>query len=122
MLSCICLEAVAQVSNELCKEFKAYVERQGNRPLCKGLLPDPEFKDFDLPKLQPAPKGLGERLWIQAVAVSKWVPEPLDVRKMQSELDNINEVSDVVSFSTGRYDVDNDGEIDNYLVTYFPHH
>ena len=52
---------------ELCKEFKAYLERHPEKALFCELIPDPLFKNFRLPDLKPAPRGLGERVFFRLV-------------------------------------------------------
>ena len=42
---------------QLCKDFKAYLERNKDEPLQCALMEDAQFKDFRLPTLEPAPKA-----------------------------------------------------------------
>lgn len=50
---------------EICTDFKQYLEKHANNALYCGLVEDVDFPDIKLPKLTPAPEGLGTRLFVQ---------------------------------------------------------
>ncbi len=106
---------------ELCKEFKAYLERHADKQLYCELVPDPEFKEFKLPKLEPAPKGLGERIFIQSIAVqpkSARLSDPHDIDDYQKAVDELKFRHEYgYEYQIGKMDVNHDGNQESVIFS-----
>ncbi len=97
---------------QLCKDFKAYLERNVDKPLQCGLVADEQFKDFRLPKLQPAPEGLGLRINVQARMVMS--------DSYQKHLDEAIRLEKGKRYRITRLDFNNDGNTESVLVEDYP--
>ncbi|BAJ03348.1 hypothetical protein [Shewanella violacea] len=97
---------------QLCKDFKAYLERNKDIPLKCGLVIDKKFKNFDLPKLQPAPDGLGLRINVQARMVMS--------DSYQNHLDEAIRLEKGKRYRITRLDFNNDGNTESVLVEDYP--
>jgi hypothetical protein len=97
---------------QLCKDFKAYLERNVDKPLQCGLVADEQFKDFRLPKLQLAPEGLGLRINVQARVVMS--------DSYQKHLDEAIRLDKGKRYRITRLDFNNDGNTESVLVEDYP--
>ncbi|MGI1999415.1 hypothetical protein [Shewanella frigidimarina] len=97
---------------QLCKDFKAYLERNVDKPLQCGLVADEQFKDFRLPKLQLAPEGLGLRINVQARMVMS--------DSYQKHLDEAIRLDKGKRYRITRLDFNNDGNTESVLVEDYP--
>ncbi len=106
---------------ELCKEFKAYLERHPDEVLYCGLIPDADFKDFRLPELKPAPRGLGERITFQ----SRTVPDEnyrtfeveYQLERYQKSIKSLKKLIDSnTKYKIGVMDINHDGSDEPVLV------
>lgn len=97
---------------QLCKDFKAYLERNMDKPLQCGLVADKQFKDFQLPKLQPAPEGLGLRINVQSRMIMS--------DDYQKHLDEAIRLDKGKRYRITRLDFNNDGNTEAVLVEDYP--
>jgi hypothetical protein len=97
---------------QLCKDFKAYLDRNVDKPLQCGLVADEKFKGFRLPKLQPAPEGLGLRINVQARMVIS--------DSYQKHLDEAIRLEKGKRYRITRLDFNNDGNTESVLVEDYP--
>lgn len=97
---------------QLCKDFKAYLERNVGKPLQCGLVADEQFKGFRLPNLQPAPEGLGLRINVQARMVMS--------DSYQKHLDEAVRLDKGKRYRITHLDFNNDGNTESVLVEDYP--
>ncbi len=97
---------------QLCKDFKAYLERNKDEPLQCALVADAKFKDFRLPNLEPAPKGLGLRISVQARMAFR--------DNYQKQLDEAIRLNEGRRYQITRLDFNNDGNTESVLVQDYP--
>lgn len=105
---------------QLCKEFKAYIERHADEPLYCGLIPDEKFADFHLPNWEPAPDGLGLRIDIQAKTVQrertriKYPYTISDYRKIVDQAEIESQRS--IRYRVSQFDLNHDGEVERIIM------
>ncbi len=97
---------------QLCKDFKAYLERNKDEPLQCALVADAQFIDFRLPTLEPAPKGLGLRISVQARMVFR--------DNYQKQLDEAIRLNEGRRYQITHLDFNNDGNTESVLVQDYP--